>query len=253
MAQRRPLIAGNWKMNEPKGGPDGYAQALEVGFREISSQIDLLVFPPFTLIPTFSERFAEAGIMVGAQDLHWESSGAYTGEVSAPMLKAVGCTWVLVGHSERRTYFAESGDILAWKLRAALRAGLAPVYCLGERLEHREAGRTQAVVSAQFWEVLGGLEREEMLRTVIAYEPVWAIGTGKTATPEQAQEVHALIRRMLGEAFGSDVAAQVRILYGGSVKPENAASLLEQPDIDGALVGGASLDPQSFLAIAGSA
>ncbi len=211
---------------------------------------ELLVIPSFTLLHTIAERIGKRALGLGAQDLHWEASGAYTSGVSAAMLRDAGCEWVLVGHSERRDHFGDSGEVLGRKLRAALAALLRPIYCVGEHLEEREQGRTHELLDRQFHDVLDGLAPAEMQRVVLAYEPVWAIGTGRTATPEIAQETHGFLRSLVASAYGQGVAAETRILYGGSVKPENASELLGQPDVDGALIGGASLMAESFLGIA---
>lgn len=188
-------------------------------------------------------------IEIGAQDVFWLKEGAYTGEVSAPMLKAVGCKWVIIGHSERRQYFGETEETVLKKTVAALEAGLKPIVCVGERLEERESGATEAVLSAQFEGGIAGLTPEQFAKIVVAYEPVWAIGTGRTATPEIAESAHLFLRGLMAAQYGADAAAGCRILYGGSVKPDNIKSLMAQPDLDGALVGGASLDPVSFSAI----
>ena len=210
---------------------------------------DIVICPPFVDISAAVEAVQGSRVRIGGQDLYWETEGAYTGEVSAPMLRAAGCEFVIVGHSERRQYFGETDEWVLKKTRAALAAGLTAIVCVGERLEEREAGRTNEVLTQQFRHGLAGLSQEEISRVVIAYEPVWAIGTGRTATPETAQEAQAYLRQLLLEQFGHEVAAQLRILYGGSVKPSNISRLMAMPDIDGALVGGASLDPVSFAAI----
>jgi triosephosphate isomerase len=208
--------------------------------------VDVVVCVPFLYVQAIANLLSDSWIRVGAQNLYWEEEGAYTGEISGPMLKSVGCEYAIVGHSERRKYFQETNQDVNRKAKAALRAGLTPILCVGETLQEREEGVTEAVVTRQVEESLEGMGEEQMLATVVAYEPVWAIGTGRTATPEQAQEVQALIRRLLTERYGAGVAEQVRILYGGSIKPENICGLMQQPDIDGGLVGGASLDADSF-------
>jgi triosephosphate isomerase (TIM) len=209
---------------------------------------DIVICPTF---PSLAAAVMAAGrkVAIGAQNLHWETQGAYTGEVSGPMLKAVGCAWVIVGHSERRQYFHETDDMVLRKTRAALAAGLLPIVCVGETLEEREGGQTEAVLARQFEHGIAGLEPEQFARIVIAYEPVWAIGTGRTATPGIAQQAHAFLRARAAERYGRAAADAVRILYGGSVKPDNVDALMAEPDIDGALVGGASLDPASFARI----
>lgn len=245
---RRIFIAGNWKMHL-----DG-RQAAELA-RQVAGQakdcpgIDVAVAPVFTAIVPVVEALAGSQVMVAGQNCHWEAHGAYTGEVATEMLAAAGCRLVIIGHSERRQYFAESDEMVGRKLQAVLRAGLLPIVCLGESLEQRDAGQTLEVVGRQLQAVLDVLPGEKAAGLTLAYEPVWAIGTGRTASAQQAQEVHAFLRRRLEEKFGATVAGQVRIQYGGSVKPGNAAELLEQPDIDGALVGGASLQAESFGAI----
>jgi triosephosphate isomerase len=245
---RRPLIAGNWKMN---GLP---ADGAELG-RSLARllvdppAVDVAVFPPFLSIPGVVAAVKGTRIVVGGQDLHPEASGAHTGNTSGEMLKAAGCGSVLVGHSERRADEGEAGELLARKVRAGLRAGLQVVFCCGETLAEREANRTLDVVRGQLADGLAALTPSELERVVIAYEPVWAIGTGKVASPQQAQDVHAAIRAWVGSTWDVGTARAMRILYGGSVKPDNAAGILSQPDIDGALVGGASLQADSFDAI----
>ncbi|MCK4412760.1 MAG: triose-phosphate isomerase [Candidatus Eisenbacteria sp.] len=247
----RPLlIAGNWKMHMLREEGQALVAGILAGAAQVPAERELLILPPFTLLVELGARVAGSRVDLGAQDLHWEESGAFTSGISGPMLRDAGCRYVLVGHSERREHFGDSGVVLWNKVRGALKAGLRPIYCLGENLDQREADRTADVLAAQFNEALPGLSREEMAQVTLAYEPVWAIGTGRTATPEIAQEAHRLLRRRLSEGFGEEVAARVRILYGGSVKSENAVGLLALPDIDGALVGGASLRVESFLGIA---
>ena len=249
MSPRRPLIAGNWKMT---GTP---AEAAELA-RELRAllldppAVDLAVFPPFLSIGPVVATLKATTIDVGGQDLHAQAHGAYTGNVSGEMLKAAGCRWALVGHSERRAYEKESGPMLAAKVAAALRAGLSPLFCCGETGEERDQGRTLEVVRLQLAEGLGALSTTEVSRVTIAYEPVWAIGTGRVATPAQAQEVHAAIRAWVGSAWDVGTGRAMRILYGGSVKPDNVVGIMACPDIDGALVGGASLKASSFNAIA---
>ena len=246
---RKPLIAGNWKMNTtPEEGA-----ALARGLRDLlldPPAVDMAVFPPFLGIPGVVHTLKATAIVVGGQDLHAEAKGAYTGNISGPMLKSAGCGMALVGHSERRTYEKETGEQLAAKVRAALASGLTPIFCCGETLEQRDADRALDVVRGQLSEGLGDLTGTELSRVVIAYEPVWAIGTGRVATPQQAQEVHAAIRAWVGLQWDAGAARSMRILYGGSVKPANVRELMAEPDIDGALVGGASLKADSFAAIA---
>jgi len=214
-----------------------------------SSQCDILVAPAFTALAAAVEAAHGSAIAIAAQDLHFEPQGAFTGEVSGAMLAEVGCSAVLVGHSERRQHFAETDETVAKKVKAALAAGLAPLICLGETLGEREAGRTEEVLERQFTAGLGSLTESEFSRIMIAYEPVWAIGTGRTATPELAADAHRFLRQLTARRFGAERANALRILYGGSVKPENIKGLMAQVEIDGALVGGASLDPASFAAI----
>lgn len=244
---RRPLIAGNWKMNLNNAQATELVRSISAGRGDLAA-VDLAVFPPFVYLP--SVIAADTGLMVGSQNMNAASEGAFTGEVSSAMLLDIGATAVILGHSERRTLMHETSEEVNQKTHAALAAGLLPIVCVGEQLSEREAGSTDKVVLEQCTASLAGLTPEQMAGVVIAYEPVWAIGTGKVATPEQAEEVHALIRDWLSREFSPETAEKVRVLYGGSVKPDNAAELLAQPNIDGALVGGASLKAESFLGIA---
>ena len=212
-------------------------------------EIEIVICPPYTSLSDVKEVIMETNIKLGAQDCYWEKEGAFTGEVSAPMLKDVGCSYVIIGHSERRQFFGETNETVNKKARAVLKEGLMPIVCVGEKLAERNSGKTFEVVKNHVINSLAGLSKEEILKTVIAYEPVWAIGTGVNATKEQAQEVHKYIRSLLEEIFGSDTAKSVRIQYGGSVKPENIKELIQQEDVDGALVGGASLKCDSFVQI----
>ncbi|MEQ9324306.1 MAG: triose-phosphate isomerase [Polyangiaceae bacterium] len=242
---RRPLIAGNWKMNA--GGADGCELAAGVAHAAAEfGEVDVLVSPPFTALAAVSHELREAGsdVLVAAQNMHYEDSGAFTGEISAGMLKVAGAGWVILGHSERRHVFGEDDELIGKKMAAAFAAGLTPILCVGETLEQRDAGETLKVVQAQVDASLGELAANAGVG-VIAYEPVWAIGTGKVASPEDAQEVHAAIRAQLGQS-SDELAHGTRILYGGSVKPNNVEGLLAKPDLDGALVGGASLKADSF-------
>ncbi len=248
--QRTPLIAGNWKMY--KGGAAGCDLAREV--RDACGDlaaVDVVLCPPFTALAAVAEEVRGSRVQVGAQNLHPKPEGAFTGEISAPMLLECGCEWVIIGHSERRQLFGETDSSVLEKVQAAVAAGLRPIVCVGELLEQREAGQTLEVVGRQLDAFCAELAKKPGFAAV-AYEPVWAIGTGKVAGPEQAQEVHAMIRGRLRE-ISPDLAQQTRILYGGSVKPDNAAGLLHCPDVDGALVGGASLDAASFSKIVAAA
>jgi triosephosphate isomerase len=250
---RAPIIAGNWKMHH---GPTAARRlALEIRNARMGSRdpVEIVLCPPYPSLAAVREIVHDTPIGLGAQNCYWEAQGAYTGEVSAPMLHDAGCQWVIVGHSERRALFGETDATVARRVRAALDAGLRVIACVGETLAERDADRTAAVVEAQVRGGLGALAAADWERVVVAYEPVWAIGTGRNATPEQAQEVHALVRGLVAQLSSHAIAASVRIQYGGSVKPENAAALLAQPDIDGALVGGASLEAASFLRIAAAA
>jgi triosephosphate isomerase (TIM) len=252
MDERTPLIAGNWKMHKGRGEAFDYALELsdEVGGLD---EVDIAVCPPFTSIDVVAGLLGPLGVGVWGQTMHDASEGAFTGEISAPVLADAGANGVLLGHSERRALFGETDEALARKVPAALAAGLDPVLCVGETEQERDAGSTSARLRSQLAGALDGLDAARALQLTIAYEPVWAIGTGRTATPEQAQEAHAELRAWLTERFGPDVAETVRILYGGSVKSENARELLAGPDVDGALVGGASLSAASLLAIAHAA
>lgn len=242
---RRPLIAGNWKMNKSLAEAEELASGLKERLRDFVDG-DVVLCVPFLYVERIAILLSDSDIAVGAQNLFWEEKGAFTGEISGPMLKSVGCEYVIVGHSERRQHFRETDKDANRKVKAALKAGLTPILCVGETLKEREEGITEAVVRRQVQESLEGMSEEQMLSTVVAYEPVWAIGTGRTATPEQAEEVQGLIRSLLAGRYGTEVAQKVGILYGGSVTPGNICGLMQQPDIDGGLVGGASLDADSF-------
>ena len=245
---RIPLIAGNWKMYKTSSEAIVLAEAV-VKALSMPDETQVVVCPPFTALAAVGQIVAGSRIGLGAQDLHWAKEGAYTGEVSAEMLWDIGCRYVIVGHSERRQYFGETDESVNRKSLAALASGLTPIICVGETLFEREAGHAHAVVEAQLKGALSGLKPEQVQGLTLAYEPVWAIGTGKTATPSQAEEMHAHIRRTIALLFGAEIAQGVRILYGGSVKPDNALELLGRSEIDGALVGGASLDAGSFASI----
>ena len=244
---RRPLIAGNWKMNLDRDGSVALAQGIAESPHGEGAEV--LICPPYVYLDAVVQATNGSSVSVGAQDVYFEGNGAFTGEISTSMLADLGCKYVILGHSERRNVIGETDELINRKVHAVLAAGLIPVVCVGELLEQREAGQTAEVVRAQFEGSLAGVSEEQMRSIVIAYEPVWAIGTGKTATPEQAQEVHADLRKLLEEHYNTGLAESVRILYGGSVKPANAKELMTQPDIDGALVGGASLKADSFGAI----
>ncbi len=244
---RRKLVAGNWKMNLDKSSSLELVKAIT--FAEIASDVDVAVCVPYVYLDTIGQALDGSSVSWGAQDVYFEASGAFTGEISCSMLKDLGCRFVILGHSERRNVIGEDSELINRKVKAALAGGLVPILCVGELLEQRESGQTLDVVKDQFERSLDGIDVDQMKNVVLAYEPVWAIGTGKTATPEQAQEVHADLRKIMLERYNSEVSDRARILYGGSVKPENAAELMSQPDIDGALVGGASLKSESFLQI----
>ena len=245
---RKPVIAGNWKMYKTIAETESF-------FAEIrplvagSAHCDMVIAPPFTLLRRAVEAAEGSGISISAQNLHWESEGAWTGEVSAAMIRDAGCRSTLIGHSERRQLFGETDEGVSKKIRAALDAGLQAIVCVGESLAEREAGDTEKVLERQLSGGLAGLTGQDFSRIIMAYEPVWAIGTGRTATPEIAQQAHNFIRSRLGQAGPPEAAGRMRILYGGSVKPGNIQGLMAQPDIDGALVGGASLEAKSFAAI----
>ncbi len=246
---RKKIIAANWKMNMTAGETASFMEDLQLELKDFD-HAEVVIVPPFTALPRLSEIASSLpGIRIGAQNMWHEASGAYTGEISAGMLREFFTRYVVLGHSERRTIFGETDELVNKKVKAAHAASLRPILCVGETLAQRDAGEHHAVLAKQLKGSLAGLDTEQMLDTVIAYEPVWAIGTGRTASPEQAQEAHAFIRKTLEEMFDAATASKVRIQYGGSVKPDNARELLHQPDIDGALVGGASLDPRSFAKI----
>ena len=249
---RKYLIAGNWKMN--LNSAEGAALAGEIT-GQVGQQTDVSVClcPPFTALESVAKAIGESNLSLGAQNMHYEAPGAFTGEVSAEMLRHLFCSYVILGHSERRQYFGETDAIVNKKVRAALDANLRPIVCVGETLEERDAGDMREVVKAQVDGALQGVESGQADQLVIAYEPVWAIGTGKTATPDMAEEAHGEIRCLLAGNFGEDVASRVRILYGGSMKPENADDLLARENIDGGLIGGASLKANAFVGIVESA
>ena len=248
MDHRKPLIAGNWKMF--KTGPE----ALETADRLVkllstTMDVDVMIAPPFTALALVSDLLKKTRISLGAQNLFWEAEGAYTGEISASMLVSAGCRYVIVGHSERRQYFGETDETVNQKIKAVVTNDLIPVMCVGESETERESKETFSVLDRQVQKGLKGFSADEMETLVMAYEPVWAIGTGKTATADQAQEVHLFLREMLEKKFGNNLAKSIRILYGGSVKSDNIKELMTMPDIDGALIGGASLEPETFSKI----
>jgi len=246
---RKALIAGNWKMFKTEGEAVLFAEELAPRVADVEDR-EILVCPPYVYIYPLIHALVGSTVMVGAQNVFWEDQGAFTGEVSAPMIRSTGARFAIVGHSERRQYFSETDESVNRRLTACLKATIAPIVCVGESLQEREAGKTLDVVGSQLRVGLKNVQSHETAHLVIAYEPVWAIGTGRTATPQIAQEVHAFIRGVLRELFGESPAEAVRILYGGSVKPDNVDDLMAQEDIDGALVGGASLKASSFLEIA---
>ena len=246
--KRRPILAGNWKMNMTA------TQARELALKLIplvsgAKDRDIVLGPPFTSLSAVAETIKGTNIGLSAQNLHWEDKGAFTGEISADMLLDSGCKYVIIGHSERRQYFGETDETVNKKVKQALKKGLLPILCVGETLAEREAGKLNEIIGRQVTGGLKDIPASEMAKIVVAYEPVWAIGTGKTATPEQANEVHALIRQKVKALYNADIAEGLRIQYGGSVTPENVSQLMAMPDIDGALVGGASLKPESFAAL----
>src|SRR5579872_2203550 len=245
---RRMLIAANWKMYKTPAHAEEFLHKCLPDLKAHSSK-EIVICPPFTSLAAVSAIVRESNIGVGGQNMHWEKEGAFTGEISAGMLLASGCTHVILGHSERRQYFGETDDTVNLKLKTALESGLTPIVCVGEVREEREAGLTEDVLRRQCLRAFHAISSKKAGKLVVAYEPVWAIGTGKTATPQMAAESHSLIRGEATKAFGEQFANNLRILYGGSVKPENAKALMAEEEIDGALVGGASLDPKSFAAI----
>lgn len=245
---RKPIIAGNWKLNNTIQEAVDLVTMLKRDLTDVT-QADVVVCPVFPALVPVADILLESNIGLGAQDVYWEETGAFTGEVSATMLKDAGVQYVIIGHSERRQFFGETNETVNKKIKATLAQGLTPIVCVGEVLQEREDGKTMDVIKGQCEGSLAGLSTDDMKKLVIAYEPVWAIGTGKTASPEQAQEVHKFIRDLLVSMFDQTVADVVRLQYGGSVKPDNIKDLISQPDIDGALVGGASLKSDSFVGI----
>lgn len=248
MAIRRSLIAGNWKMFGTRAETERLLSTLKTQIGRPTDR-EVVIAPPFTLLETAARFLAGTGVYLAAQNLHWEPQGAFTGEISGPMLKDIGCAYVIIGHSERRQYFGETDEQVARKVRAAHHEGLTPILCVGETLEQRERGETTALIAHQVRTALHEHDQTAFLSLIVAYEPVWAIGTGRTATPAQAQEVHTGIRATLAEISDHATAERVRILYGGSVKADNVDGLMAESDIDGALVGGASLQAEAFARI----
>ncbi|MGQ9507859.1 MAG: triose-phosphate isomerase [Thermodesulfobacteriota bacterium] len=245
---RLPFIAGNWKMNKTVGEAIELVRALKLSLLGIEG-VEVAIAPPFTALFAVSQELKGSFIKLAAQNLFWEEKGAFTGEISPLMLKELGCQYVIIGHSERRQYFGETDEMVNRKLKSAIRFGLKPIFCLGETIKEREKGETFSVIERQLVEGLKGIDEESMDKMVIAYEPVWAIGTGKTATPQQAEEAHRFIREKIEGIYSEKVAQKIRIQYGGSVTPENIKALMLQSEIDGALVGGASLKAESFTRI----
>lgn len=245
---KKPLIAGNWKMYKTIPEAINLINIIKAGVHK-ATDCDVVVCPPFTMLAAVSEQIQDTKIELGTQDMYHETEGAFTGEISPLMLKDVGCRYVILGHSERRQIFKETDELINKKVIAALKYNLIPILCLGETLEEREARRAFEVVKFQFDRSLKNLKSEEIERVVIAYEPVWAIGTGRTAMPEQAEQMHSYIRRLLNEHYGDSIGQKVQIIYGGSVKPDNIAQLMAKPNLDGALVGGASIKAESFIQI----
>jgi triosephosphate isomerase len=245
---RKPVMAGNWKMYKTPAETTAFFEK----FRPLAGQAEhceVVICPPFTDLAAAVAAAQGTRIHIGAQNIGWAKEGAFTGEISGPMIVAAGATYAIVGHSERRQYFAETDETVLKRTQAALEFGLTPIVCVGERLEERESGHTEAVLARQFQQGIAGLSEQQFARIVIAYEPVWAIGTGKTATPEIAADTHRAIRAQVRAKFGKEAGEAIRILYGGSVKPDNTRTLMAQPEIDGVLVGGASLDAVSFASI----
>ncbi|MBW2485659.1 MAG: triose-phosphate isomerase [Deltaproteobacteria bacterium] len=242
---RKPLLAGNWKMHTNVQEAQQLAASVVQAAAKVSGR-DVMIAPPYTALTAVESTISSSGVILGAQNVHWEEKGAFTGEISAAMLKDVGCEMVIIGHSERRHVFGETDQMINKRVTGALRFGLTPVFCIGETLEQREAGRTMTILENQVRAGLDNVALKSGSHLVVAYEPVWAIGTGKTATEAQAQEAHSFIRNLLADIYEKNIAGQIRILYGGSVKPENIDILMQQDDIDGALVGGAALKAESF-------
>ena len=247
---RKKILAANWKMNFTHSEAESYLKSFVSEIRDFNDDVDVVIIPPFTAIPalvTASERVQT--LRIGAQNMHWEKNGAFTGEISASMLRALYVRYVILGHSERRTLFGETDEIVNRKVKAALDAGLRPIFCLGESLYERDSNQVEQVLERQIRKGLEGVSSHDLTEVVVAYEPCWAIGTGRTASPVEAEDAHAFIRSVLGKVSDRTTADRIRIQYGGSVKPDNVEQLMRQKNIDGALIGGASLDPRSFAQI----
>ncbi len=249
---RIQIIAGNWKMYKNEKEAFQLASDLKQRLKDVD-RVKVVICPPFTALSSVKKATQNSPILLGAQNMHWEEKGAYTGEISPPMLLTAGCKYVIIGHSERRNLFFETDEFINFKVKSALKFNLSPIICVGEKLDQREANKTEEVIENQLKGAFKDLNSQQAETTVIAYEPVWAIGTGRTATPQQADEVHLFIRELLSSEFGKECAEKINVLYGGSVKPENSKELLKISEIDGALVGGASLDADSFEKIVRSA
>ncbi len=246
---RKTIVAANWKMNKDVDEASEFVYAFQEEMKNVDPNAEVVICPPFIALDAVAELLRESEFKLGAQNLHYENDGAFTGEISARMLKSLGVHYVIVGHSERRQFFGETDDIVAKKVKKALSTDLKVILCVGESLSERDGGVTEKVLERQVKAALDGLTAQQLASLVVAYEPIWAIGTGRNATPQQAQDAHAFIRSTVAGMFGKEVAASLTIQYGGSVKPENAAELLSRPDVDGALVGGASLKADSFAKI----
>jgi len=250
---RKKVIAGNWKMNKNLNESISLIKEIKLAALSLTGKADVIICPPFTSLETSANLLKESSVKLGAQNMHFEESGAFTGEISASMLKSTGCEYVILGHSERRTIFGESDEMINKKIKKALSAGLKPIFCVGETLEEREAERTEKVIEKQITGGLKDITENDMKTIIVAYEPVWAIGTGKNASPKQAEDVHVFIRNLIKALYSAEIAEKTIIQYGGSVKPDNSKELLSMPNIDGALVGGACLKADSFIDIIKSA
>ena len=252
MKKRPTLVAGNWKMYKTPTQATELVRELKEKAKDLNG-VRVVVCPPFSSICSVKKELGQGQIAIGAQNCHWDDEGAYTGEVSAKMLADSGCEYVIIGHSERRHLFRETDEIINMKLKQAFKEGLTPILCVGETWQEREAGNTERVLEEQIEKGLNGIQQEQISKTVVAYEPVWAIGSGKNATSEQARQAHQFIRKLINELYGAETAEQMLVIYGGSVNPENAKDLLQAEDVDGALVGGASLKCEQFLRIISAA